>query len=97
MNKKLLILLISFVVSNGVLNAQGKKSGDFKTVWESEFSNKATRLAMGNEEGTFILGTDDNSATVLNTGGKQLWEGEDRKSTRLNSSHSTLSRMPSSA
>lgn len=81
MNKKLLILLILFVVSDGVLNAQGKKSGDFKTVWESEFSNKATRLAMGNEEGTFILGTDDNSATVLSTSGKQLWEGDFKKMT----------------
>ena len=81
MNKKLLILLILFVVSDGVLNAQGKKSGNFKTVWESEFSNKATRLAMGNEEGTFILGTDDNSATVLSTSGKQLWEGDFKKIT----------------
>ena len=81
MNKKLLILLILFVVSDGVLNAQGKKSGNFKTVWESEFSNKATRLAMGNEEGTFILGTDDNSATVLSTNGKQLWEGDFKKIT----------------
>ena len=29
--------------------------------------------------------------------GENLWAVEDRKSTRLNSSHGTLSRMPSSA
>ena len=28
---------------------------------------------------------------------KNIWWGEDRKSTRLNSSHSSVSRMPSSA
>ena len=28
----------------------GKKSGNFSTVWESEFENKATRLALRSEE-----------------------------------------------
>ena len=55
-----------FAINGQIAKSQGKKSGDFKTVWESEFSNKASRLAMGNEKGNFILGTDDNSATVLN-------------------------------
>ncbi|MHA4896768.1 outer membrane protein assembly factor BamB family protein [Pedobacter sp. PWIIR3] len=59
----------------------GKKSGSFQTVWESEFSNKASRLAMSNAEGTFILGTDDNSATVLNDQGKELWSGDYKKIT----------------
>ncbi|MEE1944521.1 PQQ-binding-like beta-propeller repeat protein [Pedobacter sp. KR3-3] len=59
----------------------GKKSGNFSTVWESEFSNKASRLAMTNENGTFILGTDDNSATVLNAEGKEIWSGDYKKIT----------------
>lgn len=95
MNKKLMILALFILVGGGAANAQfgklkglvggggkaGKKSGNFKTVWESEFSNKAQRLAMTNAEGTFILGTDDNSATVLNAEGKQIWEGDYKKIT----------------
>ena len=38
-------------------------------------------LALGNEEGTFILGTDDNSATVVNASGKEIWEGDFKKIT----------------
>lgn len=59
----------------------GKKTGNFSTVWESEFSNKASRLAMANENGTFILGTDDNSATVLDADGKEIWSGDYKKIT----------------
>jgi outer membrane protein assembly factor BamB len=59
----------------------GKKTGNFATVWESEFSNKASRLAMTNENGAYILGTDDNSATVLNTEGKEIWSGDYKKIT----------------
>lgn len=47
----------------------GKKSGDFSSVWDSEFDNKATRLAVINQDGSYALGTDDNSATVLNATG----------------------------
>jgi outer membrane protein assembly factor BamB len=94
MNKKLIILALLLVVGSGAANAQfgklkglvgggkaGKKAGNFKTVWEAEFSNKATRLAMGNEDASFILGTDDNSATALNADGKQIWEGDYKKIT----------------
>ncbi|WP_316830519.1 PQQ-binding-like beta-propeller repeat protein [Pedobacter aquatilis] len=94
MNRKVLLLTMLLSLSAVVANAQfgklkslvgggkaGKKSGNFKTVWESDFANKATRLAMGNEEGTFILGTDDNSATVLNAEGKPLWDGDYKKLT----------------
>ena len=42
------------------------------------------------------FGHDTNKVQVLNAAG-QIRNFEDRKSTRLNSSHSTLSRMPSSA
>lgn len=42
-----------------------KKSGSFATVWESEFGNKATRLAVCGGTGDFIIGTDDNSASVF--------------------------------
>ena len=58
-----------------------KKSGQFKTVWESEFANKANVISMINQDGTFVLGTDGNSATVLNGEGKQLWEGDFKKIT----------------
>ncbi|KQB99260.1 PQQ-binding-like beta-propeller repeat protein [Pedobacter sp. Hv1] len=91
MNKKLLTLTLLLFVGLGAVHAQlgkligggkaSKKSGNFKTVWESEFANKANRLAMTNQEGTFILGTDDNSATVLDGDGKQLWEGDFKKIT----------------
>ena len=53
-----------------------KKSGSFATVWESEFGNKATRLAVNNSDGSYILGTDDNSASVLNGEGKLIWNGD---------------------
>ncbi len=81
MNKKVIILVMLFALSGTIAKSQGKKSGNFKTVWESDFSNKASRLAMGNEKGNFILGTDDNSATVLNAEGKQIWEGDYKKIT----------------
>ena len=45
----------------------GKKSGSFATVWESEFGNKATVLAVCGGTGEFIIGTDDNSASVLDS------------------------------
>ena len=67
-------------ISGGIARAQ-KKSGNFKTVWESEFSNKADVISMINADGSFVLGTDGNSATVLNGEGKQLWEGDYKKLT----------------
>jgi len=59
----------------------GKKSGSFSTVWESEFDNKASRLAVNNGDGSYVLGTDDNSATVLDATGKMLWSGDYKKLT----------------
>jgi hypothetical protein len=58
-----------------------KKGGSFKTVWESEFDNKASRLAVNNGNGSYVLGTDDNSATVLNAEGKVVWSGDYKKIT----------------
>lgn len=93
MNKKLILLATLLAFSGSIANAQfgkskdapksktGKKAGSFKTVWESEFANKADRLAMVNQNGNYILGTDDNSATVLNEDGKQIWEGDYKKIT----------------
>jgi len=90
MNKKLLFIAILMSLTGGFANAQlgklvgkksAKKSGQFKTVWESEFANKANVISMVNSEGTYILGTDDNSATVLDADGKQLWEGDYKKIT----------------
>ena len=57
----------------------GKKSGSFATVWESEFENKASRLAVVNSKGTIVLGTDDNSASSLDKEGKAVWNGDYKK------------------
>ena len=62
-------------------SSAGKKSGNFVTVWESEFENKASRLALCNGDGNYIIGTDDNSASVLDTNGKPLWNGDYKKLT----------------
>ena len=59
----------------------GKKSGSFATVWESEFDNKASRLALCDGDGNYIIGTDDNSASVLDSSGKTLWSGDYKKLT----------------
>ncbi|MBS7785736.1 PQQ-binding-like beta-propeller repeat protein [Flavobacterium sp. CYK-55] len=59
----------------------GKKSGSFATVWEAEFDNKATRLAISDGDGNYIIGTDDNSATVLDSEGKMIWSGDYKKLT----------------
>jgi hypothetical protein len=59
----------------------GKKSGNFATVWESEFDNKASRLALCDGDGQFIIGTDDNSASVINAEGTALWNGDYKKLT----------------
>ena len=59
----------------------GKKSGSFATVWESEFENKATRIAVVNGDGSYVVGSDDNSASVLDLDGKPLWNGDYKKLT----------------
>ena len=58
-----------------------KKSGSFATVWETEFDNKATLLGVCNSSGNYVLGTDDNSASVLNQEGKAIWSGDYKKIT----------------
>jgi hypothetical protein len=62
-------------------SSAGKKSGSFATVWESEFENKATRLALSSGTGNLIIGTDDNSASVLDADGKAIWNGDYKKLT----------------
>lgn len=90
--KKLLILTTTLILSAPfAVQAQlgnligkksaGKKSGSFTTVWESEFDNKATRLALCNGNGDYIIGTDDNSASVIDTEGKSVWSGDYKKIT----------------
>jgi len=59
----------------------GKKTGSFATVWESEFDNRASRLAVCVNGGEYVLGTDDNSATVLDSNGKMIWSGDFKKIT----------------
>jgi hypothetical protein len=62
-------------------NGGQKKSGSFATVWESEFENKASFLALANSDGSTILATDDNSASVLDANGKAVWNGDYKKIT----------------
>lgn len=62
-------------------SSAGKKSGNFATVWESEFDNKASRLALCDGDGQYIIGTDDNSATVIDENGKTIWSGDYKKLT----------------
>ncbi len=66
-------------VSGG--GSAGKKSGNFATIWEAEFDNKATRLAANNGDGSYVIGTDENSATVLDGTGKVIWSGDFKKIT----------------
>lgn len=53
-----------------------KKSGTFASAWESEFDNKASVIAVAVNDGEYILGTDDNSATVLDADGQKVWSGD---------------------
>ena len=69
-------------------SSAGKKTGSFATVWESEFDNKATRLAVINGDGSIVVGTDDNSASVLDATGKPIWNGDYKKLTTNNTNKS---------
>ena len=93
-SKKLFLILLAFSIL-GVIPASAqfgkltdklkgkgsKKSGSFATVWESEFENKATKLALCDGSGQTIIGTDDNSASVIDTDGKAVWNGDYKKLT----------------
>lgn len=68
----------------------GKKTGSFATVWESEFDNKATRLAVVNSNGDLVVGTDDNSGSALDKDGKAIWNGDYKKITTNNTNKSEL-------
>ena len=93
-SKKIFLLLFAFSILGTVpasaqfgkladkLKGKGsKKSGSFSTVWESEFENKATRLALCDGSGQTIIGTDDNSASVIDGDGKSVWNGDYKKLT----------------
>ncbi|WP_310380096.1 PQQ-binding-like beta-propeller repeat protein [Flavobacterium sp.] len=71
----------------------GKKTGDFTTVWESEFGNKATRLAVVNDNGEIIVGTDENSASVIDKDGKPVWNGDYKKITTNSTNKSEYQSM----
>ncbi len=89
--KFILLTLCAVICTSFSANAQlgkligkgkaGKKTGDFTTVWESEFENKATRLALSDGSGDFIVGTDDNSASVIDKDGNAIWNGDYKKLT----------------
>ncbi|MDI1257260.1 MAG: PQQ-binding-like beta-propeller repeat protein [Flavobacterium sp.] len=92
--KKLNVLMLAvFIAAASPASAQfgkllgkgksgaGKKSGNFATTWEGEFGNKATFLALVSPDSQFIIGTDDNSASVLDGEGKPIWNGDYKKIT----------------
>ena len=95
MKKTTLVMMVLVLASTLPANAQfgklldkvkgkssaGKKTGSFATVWESEFDNKASFLSLTDSDGKYIIGTDDNSATVLDASGKTLWSGDYKKLT----------------
>ena len=58
-----------------------KKSGNFSTVWETQFENKAESIAMVSWDGTIVIGSDENSASALDGDGKPLWDGDYKKMT----------------
>ncbi|MBC7494811.1 MAG: PQQ-binding-like beta-propeller repeat protein [Flavobacterium sp.] len=58
-----------------------KKSGNFLTVWEAQFENKTERIAMVSWDGKIVIGSDDNSASVLDGDGKPIWDGDYKKIT----------------
>ncbi len=58
-----------------------KKSGNFLTVWETQFENKAENIAMVSWDGTIVIGTDENSASAIDGDGKPLWDGDYKKMT----------------
>ena len=62
-------------------SGSSKKSGNFSTVWETQFENKAERIAMVSWDGTIVIGSDDNSASALDGNGKPLWDGDYKKMT----------------
>ncbi|WP_293873822.1 PQQ-binding-like beta-propeller repeat protein [Flavobacterium sp.] len=95
MKKVSLFMFVICMMATGLSHAQfgklldkvkgksgaGKMTGGFSTVWESEFENKASFLSLTNANGSTILGTDDNSASVLNSDGKPVWNGDYKKIT----------------
>lgn len=90
--KKLLPLSCAlFICASFSANAQlgkllggksaGKKTGNFSTVWEAQFENKASFLAHSSSDGDLIIGTDDNSASAIDKDGKPIWNGDYKKLT----------------
>ena len=83
MKTNLCYLTACMILFSFSMHAQSGKSkkGNFTTVWESEFENKATILALCNSKGELIIGTDDNSASVIDAEGKAVWHGDYKKLT----------------
>ncbi len=74
--KKLVLLLACCALAVTNVRAQDDDNEEgFKTVWESEFENRATELSVVNADGSIIIGSDQNEATGLDQGGKLVWSG----------------------
>ena len=56
-----------------------KKSGDFSTVWETQFENKAENIGMVSSDGIIVIGSDENSASALDSDRKPLYNDNYKK------------------
>ena len=77
-------------------------SAELVAQWDDTDDKRSKRVAITNtgKELLYLVFDDMNDVGKMITGNlsyAEILKGQDRKSTRLNSSHSTLSRMPSSA
>jgi hypothetical protein len=73
--KKIFTLIIGLSLLSTFVKAQDDDDAGFKTVWESDFENKAKELSVVNFDGSYIFGSDQNEGTMLNGSGTKLWAG----------------------
>ena len=93
------LVCLGLMALTTVGQTSGKK-GTWKLVWQEEFDNKAgfdttswSKIPRGTADWNNYM-SDFDSCYAMRDGNMVL---RDRKSTRLNSSHNVISRMPSSA
>ena len=94
------LLINSVLVSPGPIGSTTRNTGAFSalTLTSASGLQKATAGVFSNAvAGTDYLGPTTGSAIQKANGTGGLTDAVDRKSTRLNSSHTDISRMPSSA
>ncbi len=70
MKKQLYLFAIATMLATPMLKAQDE---EFHQVWESEFENKAKTLSVVDGSANYILGTDNDEATLLDASGAKIW------------------------